>query len=100
MMPVDFTSEAKQDLFAAVDYYEHKDLGLGKRLRDEVAEMLNTIASAPYLWRDRPAGYRRVNCPIFPYFIAYVIRDEAIVIVAIVSSRRKPGHWHDRLENQ
>jgi len=47
----------------------------------------NTIASAPYLWREREAGYRRVNCPIFPYYVAYVIRDGVIVVVAVVVSQ-------------
>ena len=100
MMTVDLTSEAKNDLFDAVDYYEDKEPGLGKRLRDEVASMLNTVASAPYLWRERAVGYRRVNCPVFPYYVAYVIRDGVIIVIAIASSRRKPGYWHDRMDTK
>ena len=98
MITVDLTSEAKNDLFDAVDYYEDKEQGLGKCLRDEVASMLNTIASAPYLWRERAVGYRRVNCPVFPYYVAYVIRDGVLVVIAIAASRRKPGYWHERLD--
>jgi hypothetical protein len=30
MIPVEFTTEAKGDLFDAVDYYESKEDGLGK----------------------------------------------------------------------
>jgi len=41
MMNVDFTSEAKEDLLEAVDYYENKEPGLGKRLRDEIASTLS-----------------------------------------------------------
>ncbi|NWK57805.1 type II toxin-antitoxin system RelE/ParE family toxin [Verrucomicrobiaceae bacterium N1E253] len=100
MMTVDLTPEAKGDLFDAVDYYESKELGLGKRLRDEVASMLGTIASAPYLWRERESGYRRVNCPVFPYYVAYVIRDCKIVVVAIAASRRKPGYWQSRMKTK
>ena len=100
MIPVELTSEAKGDLFDAVDYYEDKERGLGRRLRDEVASILNTVASAPYLWRERSAGYRRVNCPVFPYYIAYVIREDNLVVVAIAASRRKPGYWHERLEQK
>ena len=97
MMNVDFTSEAKEDLLEAVDYYENKEPGLGKRLRDEIASTLSTAASAPYLWRERPSGYRRINCPIFPYYIAYVIRDTTFIVVAVAANMRKPGYWHDRL---
>ncbi len=94
MISVELTFEAKDDLFDAVDYYEDKE----RRLRDEVATILNTVASAPYLWSERSAGYRRVNCPVFPYYITYVIRDGIIVVVAIAASRRKPGYWHGRLD--
>ena len=78
MILVDFTTDARNDLFDAVKYYESREYGLGKRLRDEVAMMLETAAHSPYLWRERAAGYRRINCPIFPYYIAYVIRDEVL----------------------
>jgi hypothetical protein len=44
----------------------------------------------------REGGYRRVNCPVFPYFIAYIIRRETIVIVAVAHSHRKPDYWVDR----
>ena len=36
----------------------------------------------------RDGGYRRVNCPVFPYFIAYIIRRETIVIVAVAHCHR------------
>lgn len=100
MIPIELTVEAKADLFDAVDYYEDKELGLGRRLRDEIATILNTVATAPYLWRERSAGYRRINCPVFPYYIAYVIRDSRLVVVVIAASRRKPGYWQARLDSK
>ncbi|NOX99935.1 MAG: type II toxin-antitoxin system RelE/ParE family toxin [Verrucomicrobia bacterium] len=96
-MTVKFTTEARSDIFDAADYYEQKEIGLGQRFRDEIAEILITVSSAPFLWRERSGKYRRVNCPVFPYYIAYVVRDESIVIVAIAHGSRKPGFWHDRL---
>jgi toxin ParE1/3/4 len=96
-MEVEFTTEAREDLFEAADYYEAKEKDLGQRIRGEVSEILRTVSSAPYLWRERSAGYRRVNCPIFPYYVAYVIRDNRIVVVGVVHGSRKPGFWHDRL---
>jgi len=52
-MEVEFTTEAREDLFEAADYYEAKDKGLGERVRGEVAEILRAVSGAPYLWRDR-----------------------------------------------
>jgi len=45
----------------------------------------------------REGGYRRVNLSIFQHYIAYVIQDDVLLIVAICHSRQKPGFWLDRL---
>lgn len=97
-MKVELTTEARDDLFEAVEYYESRERGLGSRLRGEVSQILHTISGSPYLWRERSAGYRRVNCPVFPYHVAYVVRDETIVVVALVHGGRRPGFWHERLK--
>ncbi|SHK24827.1 ParE toxin of type II toxin-antitoxin system, parDE [Rubritalea squalenifaciens DSM 18772] len=96
-MRIEFISEAREDFLDAIGYYESMDQGLGLRLRDEVAFLLETVSSAPLLWRERKGGYRRVNSPISPYYIAYVIRDETIVIIALASNHRKPNYWHKRI---
>lgn len=97
-MDVEFITEAKTDLFEAADYYEEKEAGLGVRFREEIARTLHIMAGAPFLWREREAGYRRVNCPVFPFYIAYVVRNDVMVIVAVAHARRRPGFWHGRLE--
>jgi len=97
-MNVDYTTEARQDLFEAAEYYENREQGLGKRFRAEIAGVLNTAARTPLLWREREAGYRRVNCPVFPYYIAFVIREDFLVVVAVAHGSREPGFWHDRLK--
>lgn len=97
-MRVEFTSEARDDLFEAAAYYEAREQGLGVRFRDEVAEVLRTVVTAPLLWRERKGGYRRVNCPVFPFYIAYVIRDGVLVVVAVAHGSRRPGFWHGRLQ--
>jgi toxin ParE1/3/4 len=93
-----FSAEARADLFEAADYYEAKEAGLGIRFRNEIAAVLLTVMSAPYLWRERRGGFRRVNCPVFPYYLAYVIREDLLVVVAVAHGSRRPGFWSDRLE--
>jgi hypothetical protein len=43
-------------------------------------------------------GFRRVNCPVFPYFIAYFIRGDTVVIAAVAHGSRHPDYWKNRLE--
>jgi hypothetical protein len=50
-MKVEFTDEARTDLFDAADYYEDKERGLGLRFRDQIAGVLKTVITAPTLWR-------------------------------------------------
>ena len=97
-MKVEFLDEAEQELIDATMWYETKQSGLGKRLRDEVAHVVSRVAEDPTLWRERKGGYRRVNCPVFPYFIAYIMRRQKIIIVAVGHGHRKPGYWKSRVK--
>lgn len=97
-MIVEFLEEAEAELFDAALWYESKETGLGKRFRDEVANVIDSIVTNPLLWRERPGGYRRVNCPVFPYYIPYFIREDMIIIAAIAHDRRNPGYWKTRTQ--
>ena len=97
-MKLEFLPEAGVEFEEAVLHYEGLEKDLGKRLRDEVREICSTILSHPLLWRERSGGFRRVNCPVFPYYIAYVIREDFLVVVAVAHGSREPGFWHDRLK--
>jgi plasmid stabilization system protein ParE len=97
-MIVEFLEEAEAEIFDAALWYESKEIGLGKRFRDEVAIVIDSIATNPLLWRERSGGYRCVNCPVFPYYIPYVIRDNIIVIAAVAHDRRNPGYWKTRAQ--
>ncbi len=95
-MIIEFLEEAELELFEAAAWYESKEPGLGKRFRNEVAHVLDRILEDPMLWRERSIGYRRVNCPVFPYYIPFFIRGEKIIIAAVAHEHRKPGYWKSR----
>lgn len=50
-MNIEFTDEARDDLFDAIDYYEAKEIGLGLRFRYQIEGVIRTVISAPTLWR-------------------------------------------------
>ena len=95
-MTYEFVAEAQTEFWEAAERYESKEPGLGVRFRAEVAHVIERIVADPCLWRERPGGYRRVNCPVFPYYIAYFIRGEKILIVAVAHGHRKPDNWRKR----
>lgn len=91
-----FLPEARIEFLEAAAYYEAKQIGLGVRFRDEVGQVIDRAAAAPLLWREQPGGWRRVNCPVFPYYVAYFIRGETMVIAAVAHGHRRPGYWRER----
>ncbi len=98
-MTIEFLEDAEVELTEAALWYETKEPGLGKRLRNEVARVISRIGEDPLLWREYPGGYRRVNCPVFPYYIAYFIRGDKILIAAVAHGHRRPEYWKSRLGN-
>lgn len=92
-MKVEFLPRAEEEFSEAALYYESKEQGLGLRFHDEILQVVNHIAADPYLWRERANGERRVNCPVFPYFVSYFIRKKMVIIAAVAHAHRKPDYW-------
>ena len=98
-MTVEFLDGATRELTEAALWYEQKEPGLGRRLRDDVSHVVRRIADDPLLWPERPGGYRRVNCPVFPNFVAYIIRKQKVIVVAVAHAHRLPGYWQSRVDS-
>jgi hypothetical protein len=94
-MIVKFVSQAHAELLDAVAYYEGELSGLGHRLWEEVDQHISWIEKNHDVPRLR-SGYRRVNLKVFPYYIAYAVRDSVIWILAIAHGHRQPEYWVDR----
>jgi hypothetical protein len=91
--------EAANEFEDAAVYYDHQQAGLGQRYRDEVDLHIRWIAMHPDLPRIRSGGYRRVNLKVFPYYVAYVLHQQAIWVLAIAHGHRKPAYWIGRRLN-
>lgn len=92
-MMVEFLDEADRDLVDAVLWDESKQPGLGLQFKIEVGSVLQNIAANPLLHRERDGGYRRTNCPVFPYYLPYFIRHDKIIVLAVAHEHRKPDYW-------
>lgn len=94
---LEFLPEATEEVTATVKYYEARVPGLGARFRREVESASSAIVQHPLLWRERSGRYRRVNLPGFPYYVAFFLRDEYILVVAVGHTSRHPDYWKNRL---
>jgi plasmid stabilization system protein ParE len=98
-MNVEFLADARTEFYEAVAHYETEQTGLGLRFSSKVIEASQLIGENPTLHRERPGGFRRVNLQVFPYYLAYFIRKDTVIIAAVAHGHRKPGYWRDRLPN-
>ena len=94
---LEFLPEASAEVECVTGDYEARSAGLGARFRAEVESVCAAIVQHPLLWRLRPGGYRRVNLPGFPYYIAFVTTDQLALIIAVGHSSRHPGYFKNRL---
>ncbi len=95
-MTIRFVEEARQELLDAISYYEDIRADLGTRFKDELDRGILWIAAHPELYRVRPAGYRRINLRIFPYYVVYAVRSETLWILGVAQSARTPLYWISR----
>ena len=95
-MIVRFVEEAQQEFLAAISAYEEASPGLGRRLKEEVDRGVHRVADQPGLYRLRPGSYRRINLRTFPYYLAYVVRQQTLWVLAVAHANRQPEYWISR----
>ena len=93
---IEFLQEAKTDTLEARRFYEERVPGLGGRFRSAPKGVCAAIAASSLHWRERKGGFRRVNCPGFPYFIAYCFQTERNLVAAVGHASRHPDDWMRR----
>ena len=93
---LEFLPEAQAEVECVTGDYEARAPGLGVRFREEVESVCGAIVQHPLLWRERPGNYRRVNLPGFPYYVAFILRGERVLITAVAHGSRHPDYWKSR----
>ena len=92
-----FHPDARVEFREAVFWYRTRDRGLGTEFKLTVQDSLRQIAAAPNRWSKYLRGTRRLVVDRFPFSIIYLDLPEAVTIIAIAHSKRKPGYWKRRL---
>ena len=95
-MTLEFLPEALCEAEEATRYYQSCDADLGVRFRSQIETLCELIVREPLLWNERRGGFRRVNLSGFPYYIAYFIRENRLLIAAVAHASRHPDYWKRR----
>lgn len=99
-MKIEFLETASQELAEIVQYYNTQAEGLGFEFAGEVRRTLARISQWPEAWALIAKRTRRCRTVRFPYSVLYQVRDNLILVVAVMHSRRHPDAWRSRLESE
>jgi plasmid stabilization system protein ParE len=95
-MEVRYLDSAREEAFAAGDYYEQQARGLGADFFAVLDDAVEMIMAAPGIGAEYEIGSRRLVLPRFPYNLVYEVHDDLLLIVAVAHQRRHPDYWRRR----
>jgi plasmid stabilization system protein ParE len=99
-MVVKFLSPAKTELAEVTAYYNSQESELGSEFAEEVRRTIERILQYPEAWSPISKRTRRCRTNKFPYGIIYQVRDDVLLIVAVMHLHREPRLWKSRLRDR
>jgi len=99
-MRIEFLEPAKKELSEAIAWYNRESEGLGYRFAVEVRRTLSRITQHPHAWPSVSPRTRRCRTSGFPYGVIYQIRDDTILILAVMPLHRHPDSWKSRVSSE
>lgn len=97
-MKIEVLEPAEAEFREAVDYYNQQSEGLGYEFAAEVRRTLARVVRFPDAWAGLSVRTRRCRTNRFPYGIVYQVREDTILVVAVMHLRRRPDMWRARLK--
>jgi toxin ParE1/3/4 len=94
-MRYEFHPEALKEYAEAVQFFAQQDTH--QDFIDTIENTIFKIASSPERWPIIEGQIRRCLTLKFSYAILYRVDPDRILIAAIMSCRRDPSYWKDRL---
>lgn len=97
MAELEYHPRAADEVADAFAYYASVKTDIGERFKLEFDRAEQLVQRTPESWGQYFHGTRGFRFRGFPFVMAYIIRDERIIVIAIAHTRRRPGYWRDRL---
>lgn len=93
---------AREELRAAMNWYEDRRAGLGADLLSEAEAVFASLGSPTTIGVNVPhtrvpARVKRILLSRFPYAVVYIEVDNLVRVIAVAHFRRRPGYWKPRL---
>ena len=95
-MKISMLEVALVELEDAVDFYNDECPGLGYEFADEVFNIITRVSRNPLSWQLLSLSARRCLTHRFPYAVIYRVREDQIIVAAIMHLHRNPNSWKNR----
>ena len=95
-----FLPEVAADLVAGSRWYEEKSPGLGQDFARMFYARCEEISRSPLACAVVAGRYRRGLLRRFPYSVYYVVESDAILVVGVFHSARRPATTAANLEDR
>lgn len=95
-MKYSFHFEAEIELNSYIDYYEEFKVGLGLEFANEVYKTIQRTINFPNAWQILTDDLRRSLTNRFPFGVIYYIKNDEIIILAVMHLRKKPDYFLKR----
>jgi len=99
-MEIKFLAPAEAEFLDAISYYNMQSEGLGYEFATEVKRTIERIIQYPEAWAKLSERTRRCRTNRFPYGVIYQVREEILLIVAVMYLGREPQTWKSRLRKK
>lgn len=99
-LPVEFHPAALADARSAERWYADIEPLLAASFLDELDSAVSLAASTPQRWSPHIAGTRCILLRRFPYLLVYLANVDAIQVIAVQHTRRRPDYWVGRVESK
>ena len=96
MAQLEFHRLAVRELNEAAQYYHLERPGLGSSFLREVERCLRAIQKDPEAGLIVRGSVRRRLLRRFPYALLYTVQPTSILILAVMSLKRRPTYWVGR----
>jgi len=94
---VRFHPAAAQEAESTYDWYAARSAEAAHGFREELRRAIDAVVADPRTWPRYGSRARRYVFPRYPFSLVYIMRSDAIEVVAVAHGRRRPGYWRSRL---
>lgn len=97
-MKLKLLTAAKTDVAGAIAYYNSEEPDLGSEFAGEVRKAIERVLQFPKGWASVSKRVRRCQVNRFPYGVFYSLKNDTVVVIAVLHNRREPRVWRARVD--